>query len=163
MGEEGRTGLTVRPCREEDAEALRALISASFGRNDEADLVDRLRMDGDLAHCLLAEHQCELTGAVVLSRLDAPFPAYALAPVAVAPLWQGQGIGSALVRAALTAAGPAGVFVLGDPDYYTRFGFSGERAAGYVSVYAGPAFMVHGPDDLPPTGRILYPQAFGGL
>nr|WP_280517727.1 N-acetyltransferase [Falsirhodobacter halotolerans] len=122
-----------------------------------------LRSEGAVAAERVAEHGGEITGAALLARLEAPFPALALAPIAVAPMWQGQGIGADLVRAALSAAEGAAVFVLGDPAYYGRFGFSAERAAGYVCAYAGPAFLVHGPQDMPATGRILFPQAFSGL
>ncbi len=49
-----------------------------------------------------------------------------LGPLAVAPAWQKQGIGSAIVRAGLRRLADEGVnrvFVLGDPAYYGRFGF----------------------------------------
>ena len=53
-----------------------------------------------------------------------------LAPLGVVPAHQGQGVGGALVRAGLARLETMGVrqvFVLGDPAYYSRFGFETER------------------------------------
>ena len=86
-----------------------------------------------------------VVGHVLLSRLVSPPGALALAPLAVLPDRQRRGVGSALVRAALARAregGGAAAFVLGDPAYYGRFGFSAEAARGYASPYAGGA--LHG-------------------
>ena len=50
---------------------------------------------------------------------------FGLGPVSVSPDQQGNGIGSALIKAALNQlkqAGAAGTVVLGEPDYYCRFG-----------------------------------------
>ena len=55
-----------------------------------------------------------------------------LAPLAVLPDYQGQGLGSALVKQGLlqlTSMGTRQVFVLGDPNYYGRFGFQIEHHA----------------------------------
>lgn len=93
--------------------------------------------------------------------------ALALAPLGVLPDRQGAGIGSALVREGLRAAprrGREAVFVLGDPAYYERFGFSREAARGYDSIYAGDNFMIL---ELRPgsarPGAIRYPPPFAGL
>ena len=95
-------------------------------------------------------------------------PALSLAPVAVLPQAQGRGIGAALIRGGLARAGRAGwhaVFVLGDPAYYARFGFSVEAASGYDCAYAGAHFMVLRLADapIPATGRIAYPAPFAAL
>ena len=94
--------------------------------------------------------------------------ALALAPVGVLPDHQGRGVGSALIHAALERARSKGfdaVFVLGEPAYYRRFGFSVEDARDYESVYAGAFFMIRPlvAGSLPTAGRIEYPPAFADL
>ena len=67
---------------------------------------------------------------MIVSNGDAEdWSALALGPLAVQPSYQGRGVGAALVRAGLELCEARGmvVFVLGDPQYYERFGF--ERAA----------------------------------
>lgn len=149
-----------------DHDAARRVVTAAFGQPDEARLVDRLRADGDVVISLVAEEAGEgVVGHVLLSVMDAPFRALALAPVAVAPQRQGQGVGSALVREALSRAAAQGwfaVFVLGDPPYYQRFGFRAELAAGFESPYAGRHFMgLALAGELPrTTGRLRHAAAF---
>ena len=82
---------------------------------------------------------------------------------------QGGGAGSELIRSALAIAKTLGeelVFVLGEPDYYGRFGFSAEAAAPFESPYAGPYFMALWlqPDlDSPAKGSAAYAPAFARL
>jgi putative acetyltransferase len=70
-----------------------------------------------------------------------------LAPMAVRPEFQNQGIGSKLVKEGLRIASESGfkaVFVLGHPGYYPRFGFETAKTKGFVSEYDVPdeVFMV---------------------
>ena len=158
----------IRAERPGDAAAIRAVLLAAFGRSGEADLVERLRADGDVALSLVAEAAGGIVGHILFTPLTAPFRALGLGPLAVAPAWQGRGIGSALSRAGLDSVrgdGWQGVFVLGDPVYYTRFGFRVAAAAGFECSYAGPHFMA-----MPLAGRLLASQgpvacapAFAGL
>jgi len=159
---------TIRPERPGDEAAIAGMVERAFGRPDEARLIERLRADGDVAISLIAEADGAIVAHVLLSRMDAPFRALGLAPVAVAPDRQQHGIGGALIRAALASARSDGweaVFVLGEPAYYRRFGFSAELAAGFASPYAGPyllALALAGP--LPAAhGRIDYAPAFSAL
>jgi putative acetyltransferase len=158
-----------REAGDADAPTVRAILLESFPTPAEADLVDRLREDGDLVLALLAEEGEAPCGVAVLSPMEAPFPALGLGPVAVRPARRRHGIGAALVREALARAGAAGwrgVFVLGDPAWYARLGFSAEAAAGFDCAFAGPAFMACplGGAALPARGgRLAYPPAFDGL
>jgi putative acetyltransferase len=125
-------------------EAIRQVIVDAFCRNDEARLVDELRNGGDIAISIIAEETGEVCGHVAMSRLKSPPGALALAPVSVLKAKQHQGIGSALVRRAVQRARECGyeiIFVLGEPHYYSRFGFAAEEAAFFPSRYAGPHFM----------------------
>jgi putative acetyltransferase len=151
-----------------DVAAIRTVHRLAFAGEDEARLVDALRRSGDAVLSLVAERPDPIVGHVLLSRLEAPMRALALAPFGVLPDYQRRGIGSALIRAALERARSEGfdaVFVLGEPAYYRRFGFSVEDAQGYECVYAGAFFMIRvlAAGSVPTVGGIDYPAAFAGL
>lgn len=146
----------VREERPDDRAAVHAVVAAAFGRPDEADLVDRLRAAGEVVMSLVAEAPAgadgaaaDIVGHVLFSPLPLTgaghaVPAAALAPLAVRPEHHGQGVGSALVReglARLEAMRVPAVVVLGDPDYYRRFGFRADLAARLVAPFSGGAFM----------------------
>lgn len=160
--------MIYRAAEPEDGAFILAVVAAAFGRSDEADLVDRLTADGDAALSLVAQDGDRIVGHILFSRMKAPFPALALAPVSVAPDRQREGIGGALIRAGLdlaTAHGWRGVFVLGDPAYYGRFGFGVDAAWGFDSPYAGPHLMALGLGGPLPVraGAIAHAPAFGAL
>jgi putative acetyltransferase len=165
--------VSVRPERAEDAQAIRAIHVAAFPTPMEADLVEQLKRDGDAEISLVAEEDSHVVGHILMSRMRVEgdgriFRALGLAPVAVRPERQRQGIGSALIRAALTEARAAGeelVFLVGEPAYYRRFGFSEAAAASFASPYAGPYLMAQPltENELPSAGRADYAPAFAGL
>ncbi|MGB3044707.1 MAG: N-acetyltransferase [Xanthobacteraceae bacterium] len=160
--------VTVRSARAGDDEAIDDVIVRAFGRHDEAQLVAQLRRDGDAAISLVAVADEAVIGHVLLSPMSAPFRALGLAPLSVAPKHQRQGVGAALIDAAIIQArhgGWSAIFVLGDPAYYGRFGFRVDLAAGFLSPYAGPHLMILPlANELPATtGRIAYATAFGSL
>jgi putative acetyltransferase len=133
-----------------DAAAIREVQLAAFGHADEADLVDALRESGDAVLSLVAEESGRIAGHVLFSRLTIHadhgeiVPALALAPMAVAPERQRQGVGTALLTEALHECRVRGeriVIVLGHLDFYPRFGFSHERAARLDSEFQCDAFM----------------------
>jgi putative acetyltransferase len=93
---------------------------------------------------LVAVEGDEIVGNVLFSRMTAPFRALGLGPVSVKPSRQRRGIGSRLIRTGLDrarGAGWRGVFVLGDPKFYSRFGFDPGLAGGFVCRYSGPHLM----------------------
>jgi putative acetyltransferase len=164
----------IRPAEPGDAAAIRAVHRAAFPTRAEADLVEALMREGDAIVSLVEDRQSEIVGHVLLSRMAVtgdgrPVRALGLAPVGVLPGFQGGGIGKGLIEAALAIAQATGeelVFVLGEPDYYTRFGFSAETAAPFASPYASPYFMalVLQPGLTPPGhGEAAYARAFSDL
>ena len=155
--------MILRPEAATDRAAIHALVAEAFGREEEADLVEALRAAGDLALSLVAEDEGAPAAYAGFSRMQAPAGALALAPVAVRPAIQGRGIGADLIRFGLAGAtlqGCAIVFVVGEPGYYGRFGFTADAAAGFASPYAGPHFMALALGAPPPPGPVAYPKAF---
>lgn len=166
--------VAVRPETGGDVEAVRAVHLEAFPTSAEAELVARLNDDYDSEISLVAEQTGEIVGHVMLSRMNVSaggraFRALGLGPVGVLPGAQGSGVGSELIRSALAIAGALGeevVFVLGEPEYYFRFGFSAEAAAPFASPYAGPYFMALWlrPGAGPPVGgKADYAPAFATL
>lgn len=164
--------MIVRPETANDVAAIHAVVTAAFDQRAEADLVDALRKDGDLVLSLVAEVDGEIVGHVGFSRLwieqnGQRTPGISLAPVSVLPQHQRKGIGRALVGAGhlrLKAKGESIVFVLGDPAYYQRFGFSAATAAPFACVYQGEHLQaLRLSADAPAAGTVLYAPAFGAL
>jgi putative acetyltransferase len=163
-------GIAIRMETAADAPTIRAVLQAAFAGDAEAELLVQLRKDGDLLGGLVAENAGNGTvGYVAFVRLavevgPAAKPAAGLAPLAVTPTEQRRGIGSALVLEGLEQLklrGEQVVFVLGDPAFYSRFGFCAGAAAAFASPYAGPHFMaLPFTTDAPTAGRVSYPVAF---
>lgn len=165
--------IVIRDERKSDRAAVRTVIERAFGGGPyEADLVERLHADGDTIVAFVAVADGVVAGHTLFSPLmieggPGSLAAAALAPLAVMPDGQGEGIGSALVRHGLEACRAAGVdvvFVLGDPAYYRRFGFDSALAARFASPFPGAAFMAlalrpGALDDA--TGAVRYADAFG--
>jgi putative acetyltransferase len=145
----------IRPESSEDLPAIREINLRAFGGPVEADLVDALRRQASPFVSLVFESAGEILGHIAFSpvtihdRAGAPgadqalggvFPAtlMGLAPMAVTPEHQRQGIGSRLVAAGLDACRALGtelVIVLGHPEYYPRFGFHPAVRLGLDSDY----------------------------
>jgi putative acetyltransferase len=132
-----------------DHDSIRHVNRLAFGQDAEARLVDALRNGGFVRLSLVAEQAGQIVGHILFSDLPilteaGIVPALALAPMAVLPEFQNQGIGSALVRAGLKMCREHGhriVVVLGHPHFYPRFGFSPALATRLKSPYSGEAFM----------------------
>jgi putative acetyltransferase len=168
LQEKGGVATHIRDEKPGDAAAVRAVVEAAFPQPTEADLVDQLRADGDSVISLVAVDDGKVVGQIVLSKLTAPFRALALAPVSVLPDRQNAGIGSRLIQAGLDRAvqdGWQGAFVLGEPEYYSRFGFDAALARNFTSPYAGRYFMALALNsELPVTeGNLIHAPAFAAL
>jgi putative acetyltransferase len=163
--------LTIRPSRDEDRAAIHQVEEAAFGRDDEAGLVDRLIAGGDDVLELVAERDGDIIGHILFTRLcvegqDGDFDAVALAPLAVAPDAQDEGIGSALVSEAhrlLQARGETLSVVLGEPAYYGRFGYRHARAASFECEWQCEELQAIAWGDAPVAGRLVYAPAFSEL
>ncbi len=109
-----------------------AFLNAPHTDHTEQFIVDALREAGVLTVSLVAVEMGRVIGQVSLSPVsisDGASGWYGLGPISVSPERQGRGIGSALMKAALNALkeiDAAGCVLLGDPAYYSRFGFKPE-------------------------------------
>ncbi len=164
----------IRAATGADAPAVDGLLRACFPRDEEARLVQQLAIDGDLVLVLVAEDDGAVVGMIAASRMQVTadtreIAAVAVAPLAVARRKRGQGVGEALVAAAIAHLRSAGVelgFVLGDPAYYGRFGFDAATARGFDSPYAGEYLLGIRLNDGPcvhTPGAAVHARAFAAL
>jgi putative acetyltransferase len=171
---------TIRPEGAGDQASIRRVVGAAFGSPAEADLIEALRAsDAWLPRLsLVAVADGAVVGHALFTRAtietaSGTLAVLALAPVAVEPSRQRQGIGDALIRAGLQVAREDGeriVIVVGHPSYYPRFGFVPAVPRGITSVFAQgeheDSFMVLAlqPSALDGVaGRAEYAAAFGAF
>lgn len=143
--------LQIRQETNADLEGIQRVHLSAFNSAAEAHLVDRLRAQGKATISLVAEIGSEFVGHMLFSPVSIEPPAkgwnaLGLAPVAVIPDKQRQGIGKALVNHGLEHCRSLGidlVVVLGDPGYYKKFGFQRALDHGLGNEYqADEHFMV---------------------
>jgi putative acetyltransferase len=142
----------VREELPEDIDAIRSVNTRAFGQTQEADLVDKLRRDCSDLLSLVAMRQNEIVGHILFSPViveseSRTIQGMGLAPLAVSPQYQRQGIGSELIRAGIAELKSRRcpfVIVLGHPQYYPRFGFEPASRFGIRSEWQVPdeAFMI---------------------
>jgi putative acetyltransferase len=160
--------------RREDAAdigAIHAITAAAFARPNEAKLVAELRAGPAWLPALslvAATPAGEVIGHVLCTRGHVgQVPALGLGPLTVRPDHQRRGVGSALIHAILGAADALGeplVALLGDPAYYSRFGFrpSSEYEIMPPRPEWGPHFQVRTLAGYQPSmrGMFAYPEPF---
>ncbi len=142
--------MLIRAEKESDRAVVYQINATAFETRAEAELVEALREGVQPLISLVAEVDAAVVGHIMFSPVwvsaDPRLSLMGLAPMAVAPAYQRQGIGSALVRAGLERCKTLGcraVVVLGHPAYYPRFGFLPASRFGLHCEYTVPdeAFM----------------------
>ena len=134
---------TIRREQPGDEAQIYDVNLSAFGRVAESEVVDILRQTCPEGVSLVAGEGSRVVGHIlftpaVIEGKDCRVIGAGLAPLAVAPEYQGQGIGSALVEAGLEGMKGAGqpfVVLVGHPDYYPRFGFVRASQYGIRSEY----------------------------
>lgn len=160
----------IRPESPGDAETIHALTAAAFqhaphSSHTEHLIVDALRAAEGLALSLVDERDGELVGHVAVSPVqvsDGTRDWFGLGPISVLPTWQRQGVGSGLMRAALQRLreqGAGGCVLLGEPAYYSRFGFRAEPGLLLPGVPA-EYFQAVAFQGAVPHGAVAYHEAF---
>lgn len=144
--------IAIRPERPEDYPTVFEINKRAFGRSEEAELVEKLRSVADPQISLVAELNGQVVGHIFFSPVAisdgaSSFVALGLAPMAVLPELQNQGVGSLLVKSGLDAVRRIEqnlVVVLGHPEFYPRFGFEIASRKGLHCEFPAPdeAFMV---------------------
>ena len=110
-----------------DAPAVEALVLAAFGPGRFAKTAERLRERAGIEAGFVVREEGRVIGSVRLWRIEVGgTPALFLGPIAVEAASRRVGLGADLVAACVDharAAGTAGVLLVGDPPYFSRFGF----------------------------------------
>ena len=162
--------INIRPETSIDAATIRAVIEDAFSEvaysdKTEQHIVEALRAADVLPISLVAEDQHEILGHVAVSPVsisDGANDWYGLGPIAVHPSNQRCGIGTLLMNAAidqLKTINASGCVLLGDPNYYHRFGFKviqGLELPGVPAAYFQALVL----KDKTPQGRVRYHAAF---
>ena len=163
--------MDIRLENEQDVDIIRELTTAAFkdmpfSDNSEAGIIDALRANKALSLSLVALENDTVLGHVAFSPVSIDgkqLDWYGLGPVSVWPAHQKKGIGQALIREGLQRLqdmGAKGCVLLGDPQYYSRFGFECDPGLTYSpapAAYFQRLVFV----DPAPKGEVQYHNAFG--
>lgn len=165
---------------QEDQDSIRRVLEAAFGTDAEANLVDDLRAEG--THWIPRYSVLGFTAAIPDSEFETTAAAHALlhrctvggqpglilAPTGVLPQHQGEGAGSAVIRAVIDLARQDGepfILVYGYPHFYPRFGFRPATKVGITAHWATQpealqVLVLDGEATLP-AGEVQLPEAYG--
>lgn len=159
-----------------DYKVIAEVNTLAFGQQNEAKLVEEIRRSDRYISelSLVAEVENVVVGHILFSYIDLvgeeTLQVLGLAPLAVHPQFQRQGIGSSLIKAGLEIAEAkkeAIVIVLGHPEFYTRFGFQPSVVYEIESPFPVPedVFMVKPLQSYQKKykGKVVYPSTFHGV
>ena len=139
--------MNIRLAQETDLDSIQKIIKTSFSDEENkviTNIVAELAKETAIhpIKSLIAEVDNQVIGYVSYSpiflRSDANISGYILAPLAVSPEHQKQGVGTNLIKSGIDLLVKDGVNVLlvyGDPDYYGRFGFQKKTACSFMPPY----------------------------
>ncbi|MBN3562889.1 GNAT family N-acetyltransferase [Aliamphritea spongicola] len=142
-----------------------AFENAAYSSHTEQFIIRDLRNAGQLTVSLVAEWQGAVIGHAAVSPVtisDGTSGWYGLGPLSVLPEYQGKGIGSSLMReavAALKAMNASGCVLLGEPEYYGRFGFVADSQLVLEGVPPEYFLALQFSDDSL-QGKVTYHSAF---
>jgi len=140
--------MNIRVAQETDLESILKVIETAFSDEENKvimNLVQGLHQEttSPSIKSLVVEDENQILGYVSYSPIflksDSSISGYILAPLAVSPEHQKQGIGSNLIKSGidiLTKDGAGVLLVYGDPNYYGRFGFNEEIGRIFIPPYS---------------------------
>lgn len=155
--------IEIREEKQEDYDAVRIVNDQAFGQQEEGRIVDMLRGACEETVSLVAVSDERTVGhiffsPVIIQHQDIPIIGMGLAPMAVLPEFQNQGIGSLLVKEGIRQIQDSDcpfIIVLGHIDFYPRFGFERASIHSLTTQWEGvpdEAFMVMILNDAAMTG-----------
>ena len=158
--------------KRQDLEAIRSVTIAAFRDHPHSDqtehlIVERLRRTGALSLSLVAEIGNDVVGHVAFSPVafsDGSSGWFGLGPLSVMPSHQRRGIGGALIRRGLDVLrerAAAGCVVMGDPEFYRKFGFENNPRVAFADC-APQYFLTQPLSSKPASGIVIYDGAFYG-
>ena len=162
--------IIIRDEQAEDIEAIEELTKAAFQNAEHTShtehfIVNSLRDHGQLTISLVAIEDKSIIGHIAISPVEissGEIGWYGLGPVSVLPEFQGKGIGSKLIRSGLEALkdlDALGCVLLGDPNYYGKFGFKADARLVLEGVPAEYFQILPFTNDIP-SGTVFYDDAF---
>jgi len=162
--------IVIRDETAADVQAIAAVTAAAFqplaiSRHTELFIIAALRAAGALAVSLVAEADGRVVGHMAFSPVilsDGTRDWYGLGPVSVLPAYQRQGIGQALIREGLPrlkARQAQGCCLVGQPEYYRKFGFINPPGLTHPGV-PPEVFFALSFDGHAPQGRVTFHEAF---
>ncbi|KXO78163.1 GCN5 family acetyltransferase [Acinetobacter venetianus] len=162
--------IQIRDEQDTDIQAIFDLTKAAFNDEEHSShteqfIVNALRAAKQLTVSLVAETQGKIVGHIAFSPVsisDGTTDWYGLGPISVIPEYQGKGIGSELMREGLNrikTLNAKGCVLLGDPNYYGKFGF---KADARLILKGVPAeyFQILAFTDHVASGYVIYSDAF---
>ena len=162
--------MEIRPEEQRDIDAIHSVTVEAFknvaiSNQTEQFIITALRRDNALSISLVASIENEIAGHIAFSPIaisDGSVDWYTLGPVSVRPTFQKQGIGSALIKKGLSELkemNAQGCVLVGNPNYYRRFGFKNDSRLLFEGVPA-EVFLILPFGDTVPRGNIELHKGF---
>lgn len=162
--------IRIRNEQNTDIQAIFDLTQSAFSQVEYSShtkqfIVNALRENNQLTLSLIAEINNQVVGHIAFSPVsisDGATDWYGLGPISVLPEYQANGIGSQLIKEGLNkikALNAKGCVLLGDPNYYGKFGFKADARLILEDVPAD-YFQILAFTDHIPSGFVTYSEAF---
>lgn len=169
--------MLIRTETNKDFEEVFKLNYLAFdNREDESKLIERIRLSDEFIPelSIVAEMDHEIVGHILLSKAvvedtEKEYTVIVLAPIAVKPNYQKQGVGSLLIEEGIRRCSSLGysiILLIGHPTYYPRLGFRPARQFGFELKQfevSDEVFMVYEVEEgklQEIHGELKYPKAF---